>query len=203
MRKSVAARLQFSKAEAAAPISQRHRVRRSFALRVKKLMNGRVSRIICFRPVPVHVYLAPLTGRQQGQFRDCTIRIRRRSFQKRAPVLNQAADHLRFEDVGVVCYRTDNALRSLVYVYIQIELGSAGWNVRLCRTPATVDSGNRRLDRDRHLKKWVTAWIGSGPNSFDQFRKRYIAVRQRTQNRLPHANQQLLKCWVPCNVDSK
>src|SRR5260370_11110014 len=117
-------------------------------------------------------------------------------------MLNQAADHLRFEDVGVVCYRTDNALRSLVNVYIQIELGGAGWNVGLCRTPATLDSGNRRLDRDRHLKKWVTAWIGGGPNGFNQFRKRYIAVRQRTQNRFPHANQKFLKCWVPCEIDA-
>jgi hypothetical protein len=80
MGKSVAARLQFSKAEAAAPISQRNRARRSFALRVKKLMNGRVSRIIRFRPVPVHEYLAPLTGCKEGQFRNCTIRIRRGSF---------------------------------------------------------------------------------------------------------------------------
>src|SRR5258708_853749 len=118
-------------------------------------------------------------------------------------MLNQAADHVRFEDVGVVCYRTDNALRSLVHVYIQCELRGAGWNVRLCCTPATFDSGNRRFDRDRHLKKWVTAWIGSGPNGFNQFSKRYIAVRQRTQNRFPHANQQLLKCWVPANIDSK
>src|ERR1700730_6269701 len=167
MCKSVAARLQFSKAETAAPIAQRHRLRRSFALRVKKLMNGRVSRTICFRPVPVHQYLALLAGRQQGQFRDCKIRIRRGSFEKRAPMLNQAADHLSFEDVGVVCYRTDNALRSLVHVDIQIELGGTRWNVRLRRTPPTLDSGNRRLDRDRHLKKWVTARIGSGPNSFD------------------------------------
>src|SRR6202795_3958133 len=118
-------------------------------------------------------------------------------------MLNQAADHVSFKDVGVVCYRTDNALRPLVHVYIQIELGGAGWNVRLRRTPPTLDSGNRWLDRDRHLKKWVTARIGSGPNGFDQFRKRYIAVRQRPQNRFPHADQQLLKRWVPCNIDSK
>src|ERR1700681_2652232 len=169
MRQSVAARLQFSKVAAAAPISQRHRLRRSFALRVKKLVNGRVSRILRSRPVPVHEYLAPLTGCQKGQFRDCTMRIRCGTFQERAPMLNQAADHVSFEDVGVVCYWTDNALRPLVHVYVQIELRGAGWNVRLCRTPANVNSGNRRLGRDRHLKKWVAAWIESGPNGLNQF----------------------------------
>src|ERR1700730_8552846 len=127
MRKLVAARLQVSKDEAAPPFSERHRLRRSFTLRVKKLVNGRVSRIICSRPVPVHQYLAPLTGCQEGQFRNRTTRIRSRSFQKRAPMLNQAADHVSFEDVGVVCYRTDNALRSLVHVDIQIELGGTRW----------------------------------------------------------------------------
>src|ERR1700687_357870 len=167
------------------------------------LVNGSVSRIIRFRPVPAHEYLAPLTGCKEGQFRNRTIRIRRGSFQKRAPMLNQAADHVSFEDVGVVCYRTDNALRPLVYVYIQIELGGAGWNVRLSRTPSSVDSGNRRLDRDRHLKKWVTAWIESRPNGLDQLSKWYVAVRQRTQHRFPHARQQLPKCWVSGNIDSK
>ena len=61
-------------------------------------------------------------------------------------MLNQAADHLSFEHVRVVCDWTDNSLRSLVHVYIQIEFGCAGWNIRLSRTPSTVDTGNRRLD---------------------------------------------------------
>src|ERR1700730_12714509 len=109
MRKLVAARLQFSKDEAAPPFSERHRLRRSFALRVKKLVNGRVSRIICFRPVPVHEYLAPLPRCQKGQFRDCTMRIRRGSFWKLPQGFNQAADLPSLEASGVLVYRTDNA----------------------------------------------------------------------------------------------
>src|SRR6202158_6574908 len=108
-------------------------------------------------------------------------------------MLNQAADHLRFEDVGVVGYRTDNALRSLVNVDIQIELGGAGWNVRLCRTPPPFDSRNRRLDRDRHLKKWVPAWIGGGADGFNQFRKRDFVVGHATHNGFPQTNQKCLK----------
>src|ERR1700694_2254995 len=112
MRKPVAAFSQFSKGEAAVRISQRHPLRGSFTLRVKKLVNGCASWIIGSRPVPVHHRLAPLPGRQERQFRYRTIRIRSRSFQKRAPMLNKAADHVSIEDVGIVCNWTDNSLSS-------------------------------------------------------------------------------------------
>src|SRR6267378_2529220 len=203
MRKLVAAFSQFSKGEASVRISQRRILRRSFTLRVKELMNGCASRIIGSRPIPLHQCLAPLTGRQERQLRYRKTRILRRSFQQRPPMFNQAIDHVSIEDVGIVCDWTNNSISPFVHVDIQIELGCAGWNVGLSRTPSTVDSGNRRLDRDRHLKKWVAAWVGSGPNGFDQLCKRYIAVRQPTQNCFPHARQKLLKGWVPGNIDSK
>src|SRR6266853_137840 len=52
-RELVTALSQLSKTEAVVRISQRHCLRRSFTLLVKKLVNGCVSRIIRSRTVPV------------------------------------------------------------------------------------------------------------------------------------------------------
>src|SRR5258707_11609209 len=115
-------------------------------------MQARVPWIICTGIVPLDQDLLLLSGSEQRQVCDVSLRVRRGSCKQCLPMSNHSLDSLWIKQVGVVGNGTKDAVVAIIHHNHQIEFRTAVTNFFRRKVPSKRKLGELRLLRERYLK---------------------------------------------------
>ena len=108
----------------------------------------------------------------------------------------QAGDRGPVEQVGVVEEAPDDALRPVVELEIEVDLGGARVDVHLGQVPAGARRQGR-LQREQDLEEGIAAGVALGRQLLHHLLERHVGVGQGAERRLAHLREQLPESVSP------